>query len=400
MTKHAERWTFSCGDYGLRITVYERHPASNLYIRIPTSQGYLRRSLGHRDRKRARARALEVAAKLAVGVEAIAGGRVRVRDVFAAYERYKRPAPQRRRTLAMWAVFLGPSTDVRKINICQWDDFIRYRTTGAVDVSGSYVEPEHRTPVRAVTVVQDLKTLRAVLRWATRWRVEGGGYLLRENPVRGYPMPKAGKPRRPVATMARYEALRSVADQLQVRVGWHGPADLQPTYLPELLDIVVGTGRRISAILQLRYENLRLNDGPYGSIRWPGDTDKMGQVWDAPVNPTVRAALDRVLRERPGIGKAYLFPLPTNIARPCCRSTADSWLAHAEALAGLEALEHGRWHPYRRMWATERKHLPAQDVAQAGGWSSIETMQKCYQHADPETLLEVVCFDSRTQAHG
>jgi len=47
--------------------------------------------------------------------------------VFAAYERYKRPAPQRRRTLAMWAVFLGPSTDVRKINICQWDDFIRYR---------------------------------------------------------------------------------------------------------------------------------------------------------------------------------------------------------------------------------------------------------------------------------
>ena len=399
MDKRAKRWTFSCGDYGLRITVYERHPASNLYIRIPTSQGYLRRSLGHRDRKRARARALEVAAKLALGVEAIEGGRARVRDVFAAYERYRHPNANARRSLAMWARFLGASRDVAKIDLGQWDDFIRRRTSGQVDASGAYVEPEDRSPVRVITVVQDLKTLRMVLRWASRWRVEGGSYLLRENPVRGYPMPKAAKPRRSVATLTRYEALRGVAGKLQMRAQWTGQAEMQATYLPELLDIVVGTGRRISAILQLRYENLRLNEGPYGSIRWPGDTDKMDQEWDAPVNPTVRAALDRVLRERPGIGRAFLFPSPTDLSKPLCRGTADLWLARAEALAGLEPLEHGRWHPYRRMWATERKHLPAQDVAAAGGWSSIDTMQQCYQHADAETMLEVVCFDSR-QAHG
>ncbi len=398
MSKHAERWTFSCGEYRLRVAVYERAPGAILYIRIPTPRGYLRRSLGHRDRRQARARALEVAAKLARGAEAISTGRARVRDVFAAYERYKHPSTQRSHALAMWSVFLGASSDVSKLDLAQWDDFIRDRTSGALDAAGHYVEPQDRTPVRVATVVQDLKTLRAVLRWATRWRVEGGSYLLRENPVRGYPMPKVGKPRRSVATMARYEALRAVAGDLQMRVQWSGRSETQRTYLPELLDIVVGTGRRISAVLQLRYENLQ-SEGPYGSIRWPGDTDKMGQEWDAPVNTAVRAALDRVQHERPGIGRAYLFPSPTDLARPVGRGTADAWLARAEALAGLEPLEHGRWHPYRRMWATERKHLPAQDVAQAGGWSNIDTMQKCYQQADPETLLEVVCFDSRRQAH-
>lgn len=398
MTKHGERWTFSCGDYGLTVTVYERSPGAILYIRIPTPKGYLRRSLGYRDRKRARARALEVGAKLARGVQAIEGGRARVRDVFAAYERYRRPNANARRSLTMWARFLGASSDVAKIDLGQWDDFIRYRTSGAINASGVHVEFEDREPVRVITVVQDLKHLRSVLRWATRWRVEGGAYLLKENPVRGYPVPKAGKPRRSVATMARYERLRAEAGELQMRVQWNVRAVQQPSYLPELLDIVVGTGRRISAVLQLRYENLK-SDGPYGSIRWPGDTDKMGQAWDAPVNPTVRAALDRVLRERPGIGRAFLFPAPSNLSKPLCRGTADLWLARAEALAGLEPLEHGRWHPYRRMWATERKHLPAQDVAQAGGWSSIETMQTCYQHADAETLLEVVCFDPRA-AHG
>ena len=50
----------------------------------------------------------------------------------------------------------------------------------------------------------------------------------------------------------------------------------------------------------------------------------------------------------------------------------------------------GAWHPYRRLWATQRKHLPAQDVAAAGGWSSVEVVQEIYQKADPRTMLKVV----------
>ena len=48
--------------------------------------------------------------------------------------------------------------------------------------------------------------------------------------------------------------------------------------LPDLLPILNGTGWRISAVCQLRCQDLRLRDKakarPYGAIRWPSDTDK------------------------------------------------------------------------------------------------------------------------------
>lgn len=42
------------------------------------------------------------------------------------------------------------------------------------------------------------------------------------------------------------------------------------------------------------------------------------------------------------------------------------------------------------MWATKRKHLPAKDMAAAGDWKDTATLQRVYQHADPETLEAVV----------
>ncbi len=47
-------------------------------------------------------------------------------------------------------------------------------------------------------------------------------------------------------------------------------------------------------------------------------------------------------------------------------------------------------HPYRRKWATERKHLSLKDVAAAGGWKDVETLLTCYQQPDPQTLLAVM----------
>ncbi|MEJ2340316.1 MAG: hypothetical protein P8Y15_15695 [Gemmatimonadales bacterium] len=45
---------------------------------------------------------------------------------------------------------------------------------------------------------------------------------------------------------------------------------------------------------------------------------------------------------------------------------------------------------FRRMWASKRKHLSVKDVAAAGGWTDTATLERCYQHADPHTLEEVV----------
>ena len=45
---------------------------------------------------------------------------------------------------------------------------------------------------------------------------------------------------------------------------------------------------------------------------------------------------------------------------------------------------------FRRKWATERKHLPIQDVAAAGGWKNVSVVQDIYQQADVETMYRVV----------
>ena len=67
----------------------------------------------------------------------------------------------------------------------------------------------------------------------------------------------------------------------------------------------------------------------------------------------------------------------------------------AERRAGLPKLKGGLWHPYRRMWATARGHLPLKDVAVAGGWTDTETLLTCYQHPDRAALLAVM-EDERT----
>ena len=202
--------------------------------------------------------------------------------------------------------------------------------------------------------------------------------------------PTEKNPRRPVASEARFQATRAKTDQVTMEVRWHGAPKTVRSHLSEILDIVSGTGRRLSAVLQLQYEDLQLSGGPHGAIRWPADTDKTGRETLVPIGPDVRVAIDRVLRERPGIGQAYLFPAPGDATKPVSRHLAAKWLQEAEKLAGLEKLDGSLWHAYRRKWATERKHLPDADVAAAGGWENPNTLRLVYQQADADTMLRVV----------
>jgi hypothetical protein len=45
--------------------------------------------------------------------------------------------------------------------------------------------------------------------------------------------------------------------------------------------------------------------------------------------------------------------------------------------------------PFRRKWATERKHYPLKDVALAGGWLGLRSVET-YTQADEETIRTVV----------
>ncbi len=100
------------------------------------------------------------------------------------------------------------------------------------------------------------------------------------------------------------------------------------------------------------------------------------------------APLEQIVRDRPGIGGAYLFPIKEG--EPVPYETARRWLIEAEQLAELPKQERSLWHAYRRAWATSRKSLPLADVAQAGGWTSTETLQRCYTQPDDATILAVV----------
>jgi integrase len=294
------------------------------------------------------------------------------------------------RQIEMWSRFLGPESDPHQVSLRDWEAFIDARGSGTIDARGGREVGARRKPVRARMVEIDLRWLRAVFRWATRWRTEEGHYLMRENPVRGFEIPTERNPRRPVVSQARYEATRAVSDRVGMEIRWKGGREKRRSYLSELLDIVKGTGRRITAVCSLRYKDLRLEDGPHGAIRWPADTDKMGWEGTVPIAPGVRRAIDRVLAERPGRGSDPLFPAPGDPTRPMSRHLADKWLRKAEPLAGLEPLLGSLWHAYRRKWASERKHLPDVDVATAAGWRDTASLKRAYQQADPETMLRVV----------
>ena len=244
--------------------------------------------------------------------------------------------------------------------------------------------------VRDGTVASDLVFLRGVLSWASKWQDEDAQYLMKENPTRGYPIPTEKNPRRPLATQMRFAKVRAAAPAVQMAFGRGKMRRDERSYLPELLDLANGTGRRISAILALRYEDLRLDQETHDAILWPADTDKLGKAWLAPISKDVRKAVDSILKMRPGIGKAFLFPAVNDPSTPLAIEVASAWLLEAERIAGVEKHDGSLWHAYRRKWATERKHLPDVDVAAAGGWSDTTTLKQVYQQADMAGMQAVV----------
>ena len=111
----------------------------------------------------------------------------------------------------------------------------------------------------------------------------------------------------------------------------------------------------------------------------PETQTKEGREWTSPINPIARAAIDRVLTERPGIGATPMFACPKQSGESIRYELASDWLKRAETLAGIEPHKGRLWHAYRAGWATARKTVPIQDVAAAGGWKTNQIVQDLYQ---------------------
>ncbi len=396
-----KRWRQSVGKRPHTVTVYERTPGGPLYIQVwnPTrrngSGDWVRRSLGHRDKERAEAHAHEQHAKLLRGREDILARRMTLARLFTLYKSHrslrKGKAEQTAdlQRIETFTRILGPNKEPGRIRLADWERFIDLRASGAIGPRGEAVSEDKRRPVRARTVESDLKWLAAVLRWATTWRDGKGRTLLKENPVRGFPVPHEKNPRRPVASQDRYEKTRAVSDSVMMTVSWNGRPEVVRSHLSELLDLANHTGRRLGAIRRLTYADILPDQGRYGSLRFRADTDKMGYESAIPMVPEIRAVIDRVLRERPGIGGAPLFPSPKDPGEPVSRFLCGKWLQEAEKLAGVEPLDGKLWHAYRAKFATEMVGVPDRVVAKLGGWKAIRTLD-IYQQPGEEAMLQAI----------
>jgi len=397
MGRKAKLWSFSTGAHGSRVRIAERVPGGPLYAMTtaPSGRSWRKVSLGHKDKSRAMEEAHKLAAARQKGDEPLE--RLTVSGMFELFSRSVLPRQcahhleELTRGMELWTRFLGGSRVVETIGPTDWEAFERARATGEIDGRGRAVnDPEKRRPVGPRTIQKEMKMLRAACRRATIERTKAGGFLLAADPTRGLPMPSEKNPKRPTADSERFEKLLAVAHQVKARYGNGKAATWEPTCLPLLIRLAGDTGRRISSILALRWSDWLPSAATHGAIRWRAESDKLRKEWLVPVSADLSAALKAEQARRGGIGELLMFPALNDPATRIDKRLVTRWLREAEKLAGLELLERGAWHAFRRMWACQRKHLPARDVATAGGWKDTATLQRVYEAADVETLQAVV----------
>ena len=159
------------------------------------------------------------------------------------------------------------------------------------------------------------------------------------------------------------------------------------------LVLAEATGRRLGSIRQLQWEDI---DWLASTIHWRAEADKKRRESVIPMPLPLSSEL-RAFQRRLGTTRGWIFSSEQDNDRPMDRHLFDKWLTRAEKTAGVTKLVGGLWHPYRRAWATARKHLPITDVAAAGGWKDTETLFTCYQQPDTQTLLAVMSEERKVR---
>jgi integrase len=278
--------------------------------------------------------------------------------------------------------FFGKECDVRGLGESDVNAFAAARRAGALHLeSGAVTQP---VGVRSVEV--ELRLLRMMLRWATTVRVQKGMRLLDRNPLDGVRNVRAGNPRRPVASWDRFTATRNAIQEL---VGAAASASSRQRWLKLDLALVLAqaTGRRLGSIRQLRWDDVNFSTG---KIQFSAAADKQRRESEVPLPEPLLAELRAFRVALGGAFGGLMFPSEKDREVAIRRDVFDKWLRKAQEHAGLAPLNGGLWHPYRRAWATTRKHYPLVDVAQAGGWKDTSTLLRCYMQADSDTILAVM----------
>jgi integrase len=389
-------WSRSLGNRGMRLRLFEKRRGGGFYrsVWIP-GQGFSRKSLGTTDRNEADRLGRSLLAALLRNENVSASGALMLGDLWARYMRdaatfldnhEKTRLDDSGRAQVLLGYF-GEDCDVCKLTESDQSSFIKKRLAGGIkcgkDKSG---KDKLTNAVRSRSAEADLKLLNSMLNWARTVRVHGGKRLLDQNPLDGIRKPHEKNPRRPVATFERYQATRTAIQQL-IEESKTDPERKKWLKLELALVIAEATGRRLGSIRQLAWPDI---DFSGETIRWRADTDKKGKAWAIPLTPALRDELKSFRLKLGGVFGGLVFPSESDASEPIRSDVFAKWLLAAEERAKLPKLAGSLWHAYRRSWATARKHLPAADVAAAGGWSDITTLLRCYQQVDDATLLSVM----------
>ena len=385
----ARRWSFSLGEYGAGVRVYERGNA--IYIAYQMDGESVRKSLGPISQAEARQRAYAVHETLVERAEVVVlTGEYTLGRLLSSYRRdmtQHKPDRYTRNTelraMKLFKTYFGLGCAPSKIGETEAMRLHRLRMSGEVDANGERVPQGRRVPVSASTASNDLNTLRRILKWGVR------NEYIQRNRLDGISFAMNPDPARPVMTPAWYKALRGVAPQIRSHFGSHQKWKDGESYFGVVLDLTWHTGRRIDSVLHLRKDEYHPDQGPNGALFFRADADKMKRSGLVPLNAEAQQAIETQLA-RELAPSEWLFPAPMKPETPVSRATAREWLKRAEDLAELDHIPNGGYHMARRGFVTVRKGLPAADLAALGGWKNQNVMCRIYQQADFETMIEVV----------
>ena len=383
-------WRRSLGSRGNRVRLFQKRRDGTFYrvVWIP-GIGANTKTLKTCDRTEAERLGRALLAELVCGNTQQNDGRITLGEL---WKRFRIESPSfldvarttrkdyRARTTTLLGYF-GADCDVTTITPSDAAAYTRKRLAGGIKIT----EDRITVPVRPRTVEADLVLLKCMLKWATTVRDHTGQRWLKDNPLHGIKRIHEKNPKRPVANWDRFVKTRKAMRELEASSRSERAKD-RWIKLELALVIAEATGRRLNSIRQLRWEDI---DFDRSRINWRADADKKGKQWTVPLHEELANELEAFRKCLGAIG-GWIFARWSDGKQPMDRHLFDHWLTVAEKHAGLPKLEGGLWHPYRRKWATERKDLPISDVAWCGGWSDIETLLRCYQQPDEESLLQVM----------
>lgn len=373
----------SVGPYGAKVTILQRKKGGRYVLRWtdPMTGKLLSKTTDFVVLTKAKDEALDKSKELLAARSAgPSDGSMTWGELLRYYEEHFLPLQEGKRQykldqhcLAVWRAFLPAHEAVDAVEEHVLLNFLKARRAGSLKV-----EKKRLKPGAERAAAMELEWLRRVVNIALR-----NNKKIKTNPIKLVKIPKNTRPLRPAATWDRYEVLRPACEKVGGQNIFGGFLDLQ-----------VGLGWRVTAIACLHVDDIdrtRREDAPNGRVLKRAEFDKMGIEAFVPIPNWLVPRIDELLARRRALEAdgPWLFPAPTDASKHWTKDYVKERQEVAERKAGLTPIVGGDAHPWRRMWANLRKHLPIVDVAYAGCWD-VQTLIKHYQQADEKTVLDVM----------